>query len=257
MTEPAVLTERHGRVLIITLNRPQARNAVNGELARQLESAIDLLENNDDLWAAILTGAGPVFCAGADLKAVAAGKLDELRTERGGFAGFVQRARTKPVIAALTGDAIAGGMEIAIAADLIVAGADVHLGIPETGRSLLAIGGGLAELPRLIGEKAALELALTAIPWPAPRLAALGLISRITEPPAVLAEALALANSICANAPMAVRASRRVIVDGRDLNSAARWTLAERQLAQVAETADYQEGPRSFVEKRTPRWSGR
>lgn len=257
MTEPAVLTERRDRVLIITLNRPEARNAVDGALAQGLEQAIDLLEDDDNLWAAILTGTGPVFCAGADLKAVAAGNLDELRTERGGFAGFVQRGRTKPVIAALTGDAIAGGMEIAIAADLIVAGSDVRLGIPEAGRSLLAIGGGLAELPRLIGEKAALELALTATPWPAPRLASLGLISRIVEPPAVLGEALSLADSICVNAPLAVRASRRVIVGGRDLDSDARWALAERELARLADTADYQEGPRSFVEKRAPRWSGR
>lgn len=257
MTEPAVLIERRERVLIITLNRPEARNAVNGALARGLEAAIDLLEDDDNLWAAILTGVGSVFCAGADLKAVVAGNLDELRTERGGFAGFVQRPRTKPIIAALTGDAIAGGMEIAIAAELIVAGSDVRLGLPEAGRSLLAIGGGLAELPRLIGEKAALELALTATPWPAPRLAALGLISRIVEPPAVLTEALTLANSICVNAPMAVRASRRVIVGGRDLDSKARWALAQQELARLAETADYQEGPRSFVEKRAPHWSGR
>ncbi|MCL4368235.1 MAG: enoyl-CoA hydratase-related protein [Actinobacteria bacterium] len=257
MTEPAVLTERRDHVLIITLNRPEARNAVNRALALGLEKAIDLLEDDDDLWAAILMGTGPVFCAGADLKAVAAGTFEELRTERGGFAGFVQRDRTKPVIAALTGDAIAGGLEIAIAADLIVAGSNVHLGIPEAGRSLLAIGGGLAELPRLIGEKAALELALTATPWPASRLASLGLISRIVEPPAVLGAALSLAESICVNAPLAVRASRRVIVGGRDLDSNARWALAERELARLAQTADYKEGPRSFVEKRAPRWSGR
>lgn len=266
-TEPAVLIERRDRVLVITLNRPAARNAVNGELAAGLEAAVDELEGDDDLWAAVLTGTGPVFCAGADLKSVAMGRADDLTTARGGFAGFVRRRRDKPVVAALAGHALAGGMELAIAADLIVAGHTVTLGIPETARSLLAVGGGLAELPRLLGEKAALELALTAAPWPASRFAELGLISRIVDDAThpehrrddncpVLTEAVALATAICANAPLAVRASRRAILDGRDLDTSARWALAEEELAELACTSDFCEGPRAFVEKRAPRWSG-
>jgi enoyl-CoA hydratase len=164
-------------VVLITLNRPEAQNAVDPAMACGLEAAIDLLESEADLWAAVLTGAEPVFCAGPDLNTVAAGRLGDLFTTRGGLAGFVRRERAKPVVLALAGDAPAGGMEIAVAADLIVAGRRARLGIPEAARSLIAVGGGLAELPRLIGEKAALELVLTAQGFPASRLYELGLIS--------------------------------------------------------------------------------
>lgn len=239
----------------VTLNRPAARNAVNHDVATGIEAAIDELEQDDDLWAGVLAGNGPVFCAGADLKEVAAGCFSGLRTERGGFARLVNRERTKTLIAALAGDALAGGMEIAIACDLLVAGDQVRLGLPEAARSLLAVGGGLAELPRLIGEKAALELAITATPWPAQRLAALGLISRVVSADSVLDEAHSLARMICRNAPLAVRAARQVIVSGRDLDTAARWALADQKRARISDTNDYLEGPRAFLEKREPRWS--
>ncbi|WP_043659816.1 enoyl-CoA hydratase-related protein [Thermocrispum municipale] len=259
MSEPQspVRVERSGRVLVMTLARPQARNAVNGAVARDLEAAIDLLEGDDELWAGVLTGDGPVFCAGADLKVVANGGLGELVTERGGFAGLVRRERTKPVIAALNGDALAGGMEIAIACDLVLAARGVRLGIPEAARSLLAVGGALANLPRLIGEKAALELAMTAVPWPAERFVQLGLLSGVVPPEALREQALRLAESICANAPLAVRASRAAILAGRDLPEDARWELADRLLADLARTEDFKEGPASFLEKRPPRWTGR
>jgi len=255
--EAVVRVERVGHILVMTLARPRARNAVNAAVAAGLEAAVDLLETDDELWAGVLTGDGPVFCAGADLKAVAAGGLADLVTERGGFAGFVRRARTKPVIAALNGDALAGGMELAIACDLVLAAEGVRMGIPEAARSLLAVGGALANLPKLIGEKAALELAMTALPWPAERFVGLGLVSAVVPQADLRAQALRLAESICANAPLAVRASRAVIVDGRELDQNARWELAERHLAELVATADYREGLESFVEKRQPRWTGR
>lgn len=258
MSDPGpVRTERHGRVLVITLDRPRARNAVDAAVAAGLEAAVDALEDDDEVWAGVLAATGSVFCAGADLAAVAAGRFDELLTERGGFAGFVRRDRAKPIVAALDGDALAGGMELAIACDVLVAAEGVRLGIPETARSLLAVGGALANLPKLIGEKAALELALTATPWPAERFVTLGLISRLVPAGTARDEAIAVATSICTNAPLAVRGARRAITAGRDLPEHERWALAERELAALAHTADYHEGPRSFVEKRAPHWIGR
>ena len=148
--EAKVLTEVRGRTLVITMNRPEARNAVNGDVASGIEAAIDELENNEELWTAVLTGNGPVFCAGADLKAISSGNAAGLQTERGGFGGFVQRKRTKPVIAALNGPALAGGCELAISCDLIVAPEGGKIGIPEVKRSLIALAGGLVRLPRLL-----------------------------------------------------------------------------------------------------------
>lgn len=250
-----VRTRTQGRLLVLTLNRPQARNAVNGELARGLEAAVDRLESDDELWAGVLTGEGTVFSAGADLKAVAAGEQTELRTERGGFAGFVQRERTKPLIAAVQGDAVAGGMEIAIACDLIIAGAGTRMGLPEASRSLLATGGGLVRLPKLIGEKAAFELAMTGDPQPVEHLATLGLVSRVVPAEEVEQRAVELAERICENAPLAVRAARQVVLGGSDLDEEARWRFADQELARIAETNDFAEGPRAFVEKRPPRWT--
>ena len=249
-----VRTAKFARTLVITLDRPEARNAINADAAAGLEAAIDLLERDDELWVGVLVGAGSVFCAGADLKAVADRGVSELITVRGGFAGFVQRARTKPVIAALNGHAVAGGMEIAIAADIIIAAEGTHLGLPEATRSLLAVGGALANLPRLIGQKAALELAMTGELWPAERFVQLGLISKVVPAGTVLHEARNVADSLCRNAPLAVRASRRVIVDGADLVNSARWDLAERELRQLSMTSDFHEGPRAFLERRPPVW---
>lgn len=252
-----VLTERHGRVFVITLNRPEARNAVSPEMAQALEAAIDELERSDDLFVGILTGAGTVFCAGADLKAIAAGLISKLATPRGGFAGYVRRERTKPVIAALEGDAFAGGCEIAIACDMIVAAESVHLGIPETKRSLLASAGGLANLPRLVGEKLALEMAMTAGKIPAERLYNVGLISRIVPEGKAVPTAIELAEQICENAPLAVRASRKVIIEGRDLPEDDRWALGMSEMLPIFRSEDFQEGPRAFAEKRPPQWKGR
>lgn len=252
----AVTSEVRGQVLVITLNRPEARNAVNKDVATGLEAAVDHLEADDALWVGVLTHTGPVFSAGADLKVVAAGRFQEMVTARGDFGGYVRRERTKPVIAALAGDALAGGCELAIASDLIVAGAGARMGVPEVKRSLLAMAGGVANLPRLVGEKVALEMAMTGEPIAVERLHALGLVNAVVDPEAVLDEAIALAERIAANAPLAVRASRAAILDGRDLAADDRWRLAMEKMMPLYTTQDFREGPRAFVEKRPPVWKG-
>lgn len=253
----AVVTERHEHVLVIRLNRPDRRNAVNGDIAKGLEAAIDELEGDEALWVGVLTGNGPVFCAGADLKMMAEGRAMELITARGDFGGFVRRERTKPVIAALNGDAFAGGFEIAIAADLIVAAEGARVGIPETKRCLLAAAGGMARLPRLVGEKLALEMAITAAPQPVERFVPTGLVSRVVPADEVLTAAFELAEQICENAPLAVQAARRVVVECRDLDEDASWKRVMKEMPALYQSEDFQEGPRSFLEKRKPVWKGR
>ncbi len=254
---PAVLTERRGRVLLITLNRPNARNAVNGDVARGVEAAIDELESSDDLWAGVLRGEGKVFCAGADLKELAAGRGPDLATERGGFGGIVRRKRTKPIVAAVHADAFAGGFEIAIACDFIVASRSIRFGLPEVKRSLVALAGGLVNLPRLIGEKLALELALLGESIAAERLHPTGLISRLVPENRVLETALSMAETICENGPLAVRASRQIIMDGRDMPEAERWDMSNRVGLPVFASDDAREGPRAFIEKRKPNFQGK
>src|SRR5438270_13600306 len=174
--------EVQGRVAVLTLNRPEARNAVNGDVAQGMEDAIDRLEDDDEVWVAILTHNGPVFSAGADLKAINAGQVGQLQTKRGGFAGFVQRERTKPVIAAVDGPAFAGGCEIALACDLIVASTQAKFGLPEVKRSLVAAAGGLFRLPRVLPRKIALEIIMTGDPIDAERAAAFGFVNDLCEP---------------------------------------------------------------------------
>jgi enoyl-CoA hydratase len=245
------------RMAIITIRRPEARNAVNGEVASGIEAAIDKLENDSELWAGVLAAEGPVFSAGADLKAIAAGQANSLRTARGGFGGITQRERTKPIVAAVGGPALAGGCEIALACDLIVASRQAVFGLPEVKRSLVAAAGGLIRLPRTVGPKVAMEVILTGDPISAERAYALGLVNQLVEPGEVLDAAKAMARRITANAPMAVWLSRRIALAAVSNDDDSLWKMTFDLFSQVAQTEDFAEGPRAFIEKRPPVWKGR
>src|SRR4051794_7240184 len=246
--------ELQGRVALLTLNRPEARNAVNGDVARGMEAAIDQLEDNDDAWVAILTHEGPVFSAGADLKAISSGQAADLQTKRGGFAGFVMRDRIKPVIAAMEGPALAGGCEIAIACDLIVASTEAKFGLPEVKRSLVAAAGGLFRLPRMLPRKIALEIIMTGDPIDAERAAAFGFVNDLCEPGQSMERARVLAERIAANAPLAVRESRAIALDCVDAPDEEGWKRSFEGMAKLANTEDFWEGPKAFIEKRPPEW---
>ncbi len=248
--------EKRGNVAILTLNRPEARNAVNGELARGLEAAVDRLENDGELWVGVLTGAGPVFCAGADLKAIAAGDALGLQTERGGFAGFVALQRTKPILAAVDGPALAGGTEICLACEGIVASTRASFGLPEVKRSLVAAAGALFRLPRALPRNLAYELVMTGDPISAEVAHRHGLVNVLCEPGKALDEALALAQRIAANAPLAVRESLRVMKESAQTDDATGFRLSNQAMGRLAATADFREGPRAFIEKRPPKWTG-
>jgi len=251
-----------GRVAIVTLNRPEARNAVNGDVALGLEDAVDRLEADDDIWVGILGAniegqARPVFCAGADLKALNSGDAASLNTKRGGFGGFVYRERKKPIIAAVDGLATAGGCELVLAADLVVATTRSAFGLAEVKRNLVAGAGGLFRLPRAIGQAAAMEAILTGEPIPAQRAYDLGLVSRLTEPGTVLEEALRLADQITACAPMAVWESRAVVLAAATEDDATLVRMTNEAIRRVMASDDLKEGLTAFIEKRPPDWSGR
>lgn len=242
----------------VTLNRPEARNAVNGDVTRGLAAAVARVEAEPDIWVAILTGAGPhAFCAGADLKEVAAGRSAALWTEAGGFGGFVRAPRRKPWIAAAQGHALAGGLELLLACDLAVAAEGANLGLPEVKRSLVATAGGVFRLPRYLPRAVAFEIIATGEPITAARAAALGLINAAFPAGEVMEAALALAARITVNAPIAVRESLAIARRALDLDDAALWELSRTASQGIRETEDFQEGPRAFIEKRAPRWVGR
>ncbi len=244
------------RVGLIRLNRPEARNAINGAMAKAIEAAIDQLEHDDEAWVGVLCANGSAFCAGADLKVIAAG-LADLATERGGFAGLVNRSRNKPLIAAVEGPALAGGTEIVLACDLVVASTGARFGIPEVKRSLIAAAGGLFRLPRVLPPRVAMELALTGADLSATDAHHHGMVNRLVEPGRALEGALELAAEINANAPLAVRASRRSILPTSLLpDDEAKAVVAEESRA-VWHSEDFNEGPSAFIEKRPPVWKGR
>jgi enoyl-CoA hydratase len=249
--------EPDGRVALITIRRPEARNAVNGDVAKGMEAAIDNLEADDDVWLGIVTGDGPVFSAGADLKAIASGQAADLQTERGGFGGITRRERTKPLIAAVDGPALAGGCEIALACDLIVASTNAAFGLPEVKRSLAAVAGGLFRLPRALPPKVAMEIVLTGDPITAERAHQLGMVNELVGPGEAVAAARALAERIAVNAPLAVRESRKVVLAAATNDDDTLWKMSAHAMAALAGTEDFAEGPRAFIEKRAPQWKGK
>jgi enoyl-CoA hydratase len=256
-----VLYEVQGRVALITLNRPEARNAVNGDVAAGLEAAIDRMEDDPEVWVGIIRANTegqdrPVFSAGADLKAINSGNAASLNTPRGGFAGFVYRERRKPVIVAVDGLATAGGCEIVLAADLVVATTRSAFGLAEVKRNLIAGAGGLFRLPRAIGQAAAMEAILTGEPIPAERAYQLGLVSRLVAPGEAVTEALRLAGQVTACAPLAVWASRKVVLAAAYEDDETLKQLTNDQFATVMQSADTKEGLTAFIEKRTPEWKG-
>ncbi|MDN5913527.1 MAG: crotonase/enoyl-CoA hydratase family protein [Pseudonocardia sp.] len=246
--------ERH--IAVITIDRPEARNAVNQEVAERIEEAIDDVEARDELWVTILTGTPPVFCSGADLKEVARGNVKSLWTEKGGFAGLVRRERTKPLIAAVDGPALAGGTEILLSCDLVVASETATFGIPEVRRSLVAAGGGLFRLGRRIPFAIAMEWALTGDSYPATRAAELGLVNEVTAQGKALEGATALAERITVNAPVAVQLSRSVMLEGTWAEESEGWARSREAGRVVSRTNDFTEGLTAFAEKRPPRWTG-
>jgi enoyl-CoA hydratase len=251
-----------GKVALITLNRPDARNAVNGEVAAGLEAAIDQMEADDSVWVGILQAntAGqerPVFCAGADLKAINSGKAGDLNTKRGGFGGFVYRERKKPVIVAVDGLATAGGCEIVLAADMVVASTRSAFGLAEAKRNLIAGAGGLFRLPRIIGRNMAMEVILTGEPIPAQRAYELGLVNRLCEPGKAQEAALALAAAVCACAPIAVWESRKVVLAAHTEDDATLIKMTNEGFGRVLQSEDTKEGLTAFIEKRAPNWQGR
>jgi enoyl-CoA hydratase len=257
-----VLYEVQGRVGVITLNRPDARNAVNGDVASDMEAAIDQLESDPEVWVGILRAnsegqAKPVFCAGADLKAINSGEAGGLNTAKGGFAGFVYRERTKPIIVAVDGLATAGGCEIVLAADLVVATTRSSFGLAEVKRNLIAGAGGLFRLPRAIGQAAAMEMILTGEPLPATRAYELGLVSRLVEPGEAFDEALRLAGQIALAAPMAVAASRKVVLAAAYEDDDTLKKMTNQAMATVMSSEDIKEGLVAFIEKRAPEWKNR
>ena len=246
-----------GHVLVATINRPEARNAVDGEVARGIEAAIDRLEADSGLWIGILAGAPPVFSAGADLKVIAAGGFAELATERGGFAGITRRERTKPIVAAVDGPALAGGTEIVLSCDLVVASEAASFGVPEVKRSLVAAGGALFRLPSRVPFNVATEWVLTGDPVDAATALRHGLVNRLCPPGGALEAALALAERVTANAPVAVRESRRAMLAARGADEARGWELSDAAMSAAMGSADFGEGLAAFIEKRPPAWTGR
>ncbi len=252
--EQPVLTERRGNVLVITLNRPKVRNAVNAALAAAVAGALEELDADEGLSVGVLTGAGGFFSAGMDLGAFVRGESPWFGDR--GFAGIAQRSAQKPLIAAIEGFALAGGMEIALACDLIVAAKGAKLGIPEAKRSLVAAGGALLRMPKRMPYHVVMELALTGDPLPAERFEEFGLVNHLAEPGTALDVALELAGRIAGNGPLALIATKRILQEQFDWSSTEMWDKQGAISGPVFASEDAKEGAAAFKEKREPVWKG-
>jgi enoyl-CoA hydratase len=252
----SVLTERRDATLLITIDRPQVKNALDLEVAEGIAGALDALDADPDLAVGVLTGAGGNFSAGMDLKAFAASGQKPVIEGRG-LAGFTEAPPRKPLIAAVEGYALAGGFEVALACDLIVASREAVFGLPEVRRGLLAAGGGLVRLPRLLPPRVAAEIILTGEFVGAEKMEQHGVVSRLTDPGSAVDGALELAAKIAANAPLAVAGARRMLQLAPDLDEAALWDEMRELNAKVGTSEDALEGAKAFAEKRPPEWKGR
>jgi enoyl-CoA hydratase len=248
--EQAVLTEQRGRVLLITLNRPDAMNSINGALSRGLVDAVAQLDDDPGLTAGVLTGAGRGFSAGMDLKAFSRGE------DLGPMMAFIKNGAKKPLIGAIEGFALAGGLELALTCDLLVAAKGVKLGIPEAGVGLFAAAGGLLRLPSRVGFGKAMEMAITADPITAEDAFAYGLVARLTEPGEAVTVAMELAERVARNAPLAVSASKQLVRLSQGVTEAEFWDLQSSFAGKVFSSNDAKEGPKAFAEKRKPEWTG-
>ncbi|HTK15215.1 MAG TPA: crotonase/enoyl-CoA hydratase family protein [Acidimicrobiia bacterium] len=249
--------EPRGHIALLTLNRPEARNAISPEVSQAMAGLLDAIEADDDLRAVVLTGAGEVFSAGADLKVVAQGHGMDIARGKGGFAGIVNRDFPKPVIAAVNGPALAGGFEIVLSCDLVVAADTARFGIPEVQRGLMAAAGGLIRLPKRVPLAIALELAMTGDPIDAQRALALGLVNRVVPAGEVLDAACAIADRIGENSPIAVRLSRQLVREAAEMPEADGWQRTNELAVQVFASGDAVEGATAFAEKRKPVWQSK
>ena len=253
-----VLYEVDGRVATFTLNRPDQRNAVNPAVTELMNGFVEQFETDDDVWVGILTGAGDkAFSAGADLKAIASGQAGGIGAGKGGFGGFVRYARTKPVIAAVNGIAFAGGCELVLSCDIVVAAEHAEFGLFEVARGIIAAAGGLFRLPRAIPPKRALELIMTAGRMSAADAHALGLVNHVVPAGQLMDKAREVAALICKNAPVAVRESRAVALAAIMKDEEDLWKLSNEASSRVFSTEDAREGPMAFAQKREPEWKGR
>jgi enoyl-CoA hydratase len=246
--------ERRGGVLLMTMNRPEARNAIDQALATAIEAAVTRLDDDPELVVGVLTGAAGTFCSGMDLKAFARGET--VSTGRG-FGGLTRRPPEKPMIAAVEGWALAGGCELALACDLLVAARGSRFGIPEVKRGLVAAAGGLSRLPLSLPHQLAMELALTGEPITAERAYDAGMVNRLVEPGQAVPEALVLAEQIATNAPQAQRASKWIMTRASGRDDQDLWREQEERAAAVMVSRDAIEGATAFAEKRLPHWTGR
>jgi len=253
-----VFLERIGHhVALVTLNRSQAGNAINGAITKALDAVVQETENDPDIWAVVLTGSGEkAFCTGADLKEIAAGRGVDLVTPNGGFAGFVFAKRCKPWIAAVNGKAVGGGFEIALACDLIVASDAASFALPEVSRGLVATAGGILRLPRYLPRAIALEAIVTGLPLSAQRAATFGLVNRVVPAERLLYESLALARRITNNAPLAVRESLHIARQSIDRSEQELKELTHERWMNMTHSNDFKEGAQAFIEERMPRWTG-